>query len=154
MRPHLEVHCDATGSTFALGRREEEWRQYFTELRDAFDYAAEIVTEETPITIYNELGCVIVESVIAPKPSKQNVSIQAGSDRTMTNSGEQSKPDGGTSQGPLPSQATDVLYDAIALKAYFIALNRHLGGEEADPLKDWLEAERQLRAAANKSSPA
>ena len=36
------------------------------------------------------------------------------------------------------------LYDAIALRAYFIALERHRNGEAPDPLKDWLEAERQL----------
>ncbi len=38
-----------------------------------------------------------------------------------------------------------VSYDTIALKAYFIALDRHARGEDADPLKDWLEAERQLK---------
>jgi len=35
-------------------------------------------------------------------------------------------------------------YDTIALKAYFIALDRHARGEPGDPLKDWSEAERQL----------
>ncbi|HEY3897443.1 MAG TPA: DUF2934 domain-containing protein [Chthoniobacter sp.] len=39
------------------------------------------------------------------------------------------------------------LYDAIALRAYFIALERHRNGEAADPLKDWLEAEQQLTKA-------
>jgi hypothetical protein len=38
-------------------------------------------------------------------------------------------------------------YDAIALATYFIALDRHARGEAADPLKDWLEAERQLSTA-------
>ena len=46
----------------------------------------------------------------------------------------------GTVKVPKPS------YDAIALKAYFIALDRHARGEEADPLKDWVEAEHQLKA--------
>ncbi len=148
MKPRFEVHCDAIGSTFALARGEEGWRQYFTDLRDALDYATEIATEETPIIIYNELGGVIVESVIAPKrapePSRQNLPIQAGTDRMMTNAPEQSQADGGTNQSPLPRQAAKPSYDAIALKAYFIALNRHARGEPSDPLKDWLEAERQL----------
>jgi len=148
MKPRLEVHCDAIGSTFALAREEGDWRQYFTELRDALDYATEIVTEETPIIIYNELGCVIVESVIGPKRaperSRQNVFIQGGMDRVMTNAPEQSQANGGTKQSPPPKQAAKPSYDAIALEAYFIALDRHARGEPSDPVKDWLEAERQL----------
>jgi hypothetical protein len=38
-------------------------------------------------------------------------------------------------------------YDAIVLEAFFIALDRHERGEPPDPLKDWLEAERQLTRA-------
>jgi hypothetical protein len=38
-------------------------------------------------------------------------------------------------------------YDAIVLAAYFIALDRHARGEAPDPLKDWIEAERQLTRA-------
>jgi hypothetical protein len=157
MKPRFEVHCDAIGSTFALARGEEGWRQYFTDLRDVLDYATEIATEETPITIYNELGCVIVESIIAPKraaePSRQNVSIRAGTNR-MTNTAEQFQEDGGPDQRPLPPSAPKPSYDAIALKAYFIALDRHARGEPGDPLKDWIEAENQLRAVAGKSSAA
>ena len=41
-----------------------------------------------------------------------------------------------TDAGSKPS------YDAIALAAYFIALERHARGEAPDPLKDWLEAKR------------
>jgi hypothetical protein len=148
MNPRFEVHCDAIGSTFALGRQQEEWRQYFTDLRDALDYATEIATEETPVTIYNELGCVIVESVIAPKrapqPSRQNVSVQTGTDRMMTNAPKQLQADGRTTQSPLPQQAAKPSYDEIAWKAYLIALDRHARGEPADPLRDWVEAEHLL----------
>ena len=43
------------------------------------------------------------------------------------------------------SQATaKPSYDEIALRAYFIALNRHAAGEPDDPIRDWVEAERQL----------
>jgi hypothetical protein len=44
----------------------------------------------------------------------------------------------------LPSQSANPRYDEIALRAYFIALQRHERGEPGDPLKDWVEAERQL----------
>jgi len=50
---------------------------------------------------------------------------------------------------PPPDAA---LYDAITLKAYFIALDRHARGEPADPLKDWLEAERQIKGARAEST--
>lgn len=34
-------------------------------------------------------------------------------------------------------------YEEIALSAYFIALERARRGEEGDPLKDWVDAERE-----------
>jgi len=45
---------------------------------------------------------------------------------------------------PPPS---GISYDAVALRAYFIALDRHRRGEPPDPFKDWTEAESQLRLA-------
>ncbi len=50
---------------------------------------------------------------------------------------------------PAPGETPGPCYDAIALKAYFIALDRHARGEEADPLKDWLEAERLLKTTGS-----
>jgi hypothetical protein len=60
-------------------------------------------------------------------------------EQTTTN--EPNEQSSKTDNGSRPS------YDAIALAAYFIALDRHVRGEAPDPLKDWLEAERQLTAA-------
>jgi hypothetical protein len=42
-------------------------------------------------------------------------------------------------EDPLSDRAS---YDAIALKAYLIALDRHKRGEASDPASDWIEAER------------
>jgi hypothetical protein len=47
-----------------------------------------------------------------------------------------------------PSVRSKHAYDDIALRAYFIALDRHRRGEESDPLKDWVEAEHQLSLEA------
>ena len=47
-------------------------------------------------------------------------------------------------QSPQSDLGSKPSYDAIALAAYFIALDRHARGEAPDPLKDWLEAERQF----------
>ena len=58
---------------------------------------------------------------------------------TTTNEPKEQSPQ--TDVGSKPS------YDAIALAAYFIALDRNARGEAPDPLKDWLGAERQLTRA-------
>ena len=50
-------------------------------------------------------------------------------------------------QSPQTDPGSEPYDDAIALAAYFIALDRHARGEAPDPLKDWLEAERQLTRA-------
>jgi hypothetical protein len=47
------------------------------------------------------------------------------------------------SQPPVP-RIFPPSYDDIALRAYFIALDRHRRGQPSDPFKDWVEAERQL----------
>jgi hypothetical protein len=52
-----------------------------------------------------------------------------------------------TTNEPQTDQGSKPAYDAIVLAAYFIALDRHARGEAPDPLKDWLEAERQLTRA-------
>jgi len=67
MKPRLLLYCDAVHSTFALAREGEESRQYFTELREALDHATTMVSEETPIAIYNEAVRVIVENIITPR---------------------------------------------------------------------------------------
>ena len=54
--------------------------------------------------------------------------------------------DGKAGQNPATSETVKPSYDEIALRAYFIALNRHANGEPGDPLKDWIEAEKQLRS--------
>jgi hypothetical protein len=54
------------------------------------------------------------------------------------------------SDAPYPNGAAPVpkpTYDEIALRAYFLALDRHRRGEASDPEKDWTEAEQQLRPA-------
>lgn len=40
----------------------------------------------------------------------------------------------------------DLTYEEIALRAYFIALQRHRQGEVGDPQHDWAEAQRQIKA--------
>jgi len=137
MKTRLLLHCDTARLTCFLSKEGEQERQFFTDLMEAFEYAATIVTDETPITVYDDGGRVIVESVIAPSRASNR----------PTNSSEQFQPDGETKPRPLPQRAAKLAYDAIALKAYFIALDRHTQGERADPLKDWIEAERQLLQA-------
>ena len=70
MKPRLLLYCDSSHSTIALAREGEDSRHYFTELRAALDHAAAMVTEETPIAIYNESGRVLVETVITPRPMR------------------------------------------------------------------------------------
>jgi hypothetical protein len=67
MKPRLLLHCDAEHSRFALSKQGESWRRNFTDLREALDYASTVVTEETPLLVFNEMGRVIVESVVAPR---------------------------------------------------------------------------------------
>jgi hypothetical protein len=75
MKSRLLLHCDASHSVFTLTKPGEGWRQQFTDLREALDVASRKVTEETPLIVYNELGRVIVESTVSPRPQKD------GSDR-------------------------------------------------------------------------
>ena len=67
MKPRLLLHCDAGHSVFTLAKQGENWRRQFPDLRAALEYATSIVTDETPLIVFNELGRVIVESVISPK---------------------------------------------------------------------------------------
>ena len=64
------LNCESERSLFILSRDGERWRQYFTDLADALDDAASRVTEETPITILNAAGQVVLESVIVPKSAR------------------------------------------------------------------------------------
>jgi hypothetical protein len=57
------------------------------------------------------------------------------------------EPEQTTTKEPQTDHDSKPSYDAIVLAAYFIALDRHARGEARDPLKDWLEAERQLTRA-------
>jgi hypothetical protein len=59
-------------------------------------------------------------------------------------------PDNHNDESPLTNENALPLYDAIALRAYFIALERHRNGGDPDPLKDWLEAEQQLIKAPDR----
>ena len=62
----------------------------------------------------------------------------------MANEPEQTTTNESEDQSAQMDQGSKLSYDAIALAAYFIALERHARGEAPDPLKDWLEAERQF----------
>ncbi len=44
--------------------------------------------------------------------------------------------------------------DDLARRAYFIALERHARGEQEDPLRDWLEAEREWIAERDRKPQA
>jgi hypothetical protein len=65
----------------------------------------------------------------------------------MANEPEQTTTNEPNEQSSQTDKGSKPSYDAIALAAYFIALDRHARGEAPDPLKDWLEAERQLATA-------
>lgn len=45
-------------------------------------------------------------------------------------------------------------YDEIALRAYFIGLDRETRGEPSAPLQDWAEAEQQLSSQTQRDAPA
>ncbi len=57
-----------------------------------------------------------------------------------------------TTAAPAAPKAAAISSDEIALRAYFIAEKRNAQGLPGDPHQDWIEAERQLRAEAKKSS--
>ncbi|MEI9896179.1 MAG: hypothetical protein WDN28_20520 [Chthoniobacter sp.] len=66
MKSRLFLHCDALHSTFTLSKEGENWQREFINLKEALDFAATVVTEETPLVVYNELGRVIIESFVNP----------------------------------------------------------------------------------------
>ena len=71
MKLPLMLHCDADQSLFVLSKQGEHWRQRFTDLRTALDHARTVVSEETALLIHNELGRVIIETVVSPDGSRQ-----------------------------------------------------------------------------------
>jgi hypothetical protein len=71
MKPRLLLHCATNHSRFALSMQGEVWREQFNDLRTALDYAATIVTDDTPLLIHNEMGRVIVETVVSPDASRK-----------------------------------------------------------------------------------
>ena len=64
----------------------------------------------------------------------------------MTNDSDSKNAMAGTDPSLPPVAELKPSYDTIALKAYFIALDRHARGEPANAFKDWLEAERQVKS--------
>jgi len=70
MHSRLLLCCHPDRSTFTLSKEGEKSCQFFTELVAALDYAAKIVSDDTPITISNGNGKVIVESVISPRKNR------------------------------------------------------------------------------------
>ncbi|MEP6668700.1 MAG: hypothetical protein ABJF10_06080 [Chthoniobacter sp.] len=66
MKSRLLLHCDAVLSQFTLMKQGETWRRQFTDLKEALGYAGTVVTEETPLVVYNELGRIIIESFVSP----------------------------------------------------------------------------------------
>ena len=64
----------------------------------------------------------------------------------MTNDSDSTNAMAGTDPSLPPVAELKPSYDTSALKAYFIALDRHARGEPANTLKDWLEAERQVKS--------
>ena len=65
----------------------------------------------------------------------------------MPLSSEREQPQPGVPEGWL-SETPDVTYEMIAVRAYFLAENRHSNGQPGDHAADWHEAERQLQAEA------
>ncbi len=47
-----------------------------------------------------------------------------------------------------PIHEPEITAEHIAVRAYFLAEDRHAAGQPGDHATDWLEAERQLRAEA------
>ena len=66
MKSRLLLHCDAVLSTFTLMKQGEKWRRSFADLKEALDFAATVVTEETSLLVYNELGRIMIESFVSP----------------------------------------------------------------------------------------
>ena len=68
--PKLLLHCDAASSVFTLTLEGAEWREKFSSLKAAFAHATIKVTKVTPISIYNEMGRLLVTSTVAPAVSE------------------------------------------------------------------------------------
>ncbi len=66
MKSRLLLHSDAVLSNFVLTQQGENWKRQFTDLKEALGYATTVVTEETPLAVYNELGRIIIESFVRP----------------------------------------------------------------------------------------
>ena len=66
MRPRLHLNCDSRLSSFSLTRDGQSWRKQFKDLKHAIEFAANVVQEDTPLVVYNDVGRVIVESFVAP----------------------------------------------------------------------------------------
>jgi hypothetical protein len=60
------VHCNATTSRYLLAREGELWQQEFKCLLGAMLYAASIIQERTPVTLFNEFGVAFQERVVIP----------------------------------------------------------------------------------------
>jgi hypothetical protein len=67
MKTRLFLHSDNDQSIFTLTMEGAAWRRTFNQLAAALDYAAETVTEETPLLVFNEIGRVMIQSVVSPR---------------------------------------------------------------------------------------
>ena len=73
MGKRLLLYCETAHSTYTLAEEGTAHREVFADLRDALAYASRFVYEETVILVYNEMGKLIIESIITPHCQRQIV---------------------------------------------------------------------------------
>jgi len=63
---HMLLWCDALNSDYTLSEKGKDWQRSFHSFEDAFEDAESRITSDTPLTLYNERGKVIIETTISP----------------------------------------------------------------------------------------
>jgi hypothetical protein len=66
MNSRLLIFCHVGNSVFALTQEGTDFRQEFSRLEEALEFAPRLVTDATPVTVFDEDGNSVLESIIMP----------------------------------------------------------------------------------------
>lgn len=73
----LFLHCDANYGQFTLVTNDPSTHT-FRSVKDALNFAATIVTEKTPLVVYNPLGAEIVHTTVHPTAGGLSATVKIG----------------------------------------------------------------------------
>ena len=71
-RSKLQIHCKTSLGKYMVTFPGEDFKEAHPSLELAMDWARSLVDRETPVTVYDEKGYVLMTTTIAPLPKEED----------------------------------------------------------------------------------